>query len=178
MSLRPLAPEASASASSATSAVEIFPGRNGHYNPPSRGAFPRGSPYDGPVTRAPLLWILLSFFTLRVLGQLLVVAGIAPFLPPLDDWQSGLLPYPVLLSSQILILGILATVCVQFSRGQGYFVRRQWLLATPLWVVGWIYAIGMVVRYALLRRDAIPVVFHIVLASFLLVVAQHHRRQG
>ena len=173
MSLRPLAPEASASASSATSAVEIFPGRNGHYNPPSRCALRRA--YDVPVTRATLLWILLSLFTLRVLGQLLVVAGIAPFLPPLDDWQSGLLPYPVLLSSQILILGILATVCVQFSRGQGYFVRRQGLFATPLWLVGWIYAIGMVVRYALLRRDVIPVVFHIVLASFLLVVAHHHR---
>ena len=32
MGLLPLAPEASASASSATSAVEILPGRNGHYN--------------------------------------------------------------------------------------------------------------------------------------------------
>ena len=54
------------------------------------------------------------------------------------------------------------------------FVDTSWL-ATPLWIVGWIYAIGMVVRYALLRRDLIPVVFHIVLASFLLVVAHHHR---
>ena len=98
------------------------------------------------MTRATLLWILLSLFTLRVLGQLLVVAGIAPFLPSLDDWQSGLLPYPVLLSSQILILGTLATACVQFSRGQGYFVRRRRLFATPLWLVGWFYAIGMVVR--------------------------------
>jgi uncharacterized protein len=134
--------------------------------------------YDEPVTRATLLWILLFLFSLRVLGQLLVVAGVAPFLPPLDDWQSGLLPYPVLLASQILILGVLATVCVQFSRGQGCFVRRHGLLATPLWVAGWIYAIGMVVRYVLLRRDEIPVVFHIVLASFLLVVAAHHRRQS
>ena len=32
MSLRPLAPEASASASSATSAVEILPDRNEHYS--------------------------------------------------------------------------------------------------------------------------------------------------
>lgn len=124
----------------------------------------------------PLLWLLLSLFALRVIGQLLVVAGIAPFLPPLDEWQSGLLPYPVLLASQILILALLITVCVQFSRGRGYFVRRHRWLATPLWIVGWIYAIGMVVRYALLRRDGIPVVFHIVLASFLLVVAHHHRQ--
>jgi hypothetical protein len=123
-----------------------------------------------------VLWILLALFTLRVLGQLLVVAGVAPFLPPIDEWQSGLLPYPMLLASQILILGLLVTVCVQFTRGNGYFVRPNRRLATPLWIAGWIYAIGMVGRYALLGRDAIPVVFHIVLASFLLVVADHHRR--
>ena len=124
------------------------------------------------------LWILLGLFALRVLGQLLVVAGIAPFLPPMEEWQSGLLPYPVLLASQLVILAMLATVCVQFSRQRGFFVRRNAWLATPLWIVGWIYAIGMVVRYALLRRDIIPVIFHIVLASFLLVVARHHRRQS
>jgi hypothetical protein len=123
------------------------------------------------------LWILLSLFALRVLGQLLVVAGLAPFLPPMDEWQSGLLPYPMLLASQLVILAVLTTICTQFSRGQGYFVRPHGWLATPLWITGWIYAIGMIVRYALLRRDAIPVAFHIVLASFLLAVAQHHRRR-
>ena len=122
-----------------------------------------------------LLWILLSLFACRVLGQLLVVAGLAPFLPPLDDWQSGLLPYPILLASQIVILSLLAMVCVQFSKREGYFVRPRPWLATPLWIVGWIYALGMVLRYAMLRRDVIPVVFHIVLASFLLLVAHHHR---
>ena len=128
------------------------------------------------VTRPQLLWLLLAAFALRVLGQLLVVAGVAPFLPPMDEWQSGLLPYPLLLVSQILILALLGAVCVQFSRGHGYFLRPHAWLSTPLWIAGWIYVIGMVVRYALLRRDAIPVVFHIVLASFVLAVAQHHRR--
>jgi hypothetical protein len=127
------------------------------------------------VTRTTLLWILLTLFVLRVLGQLLVVNGLAPFLPPLDEWQSGLLPYPVLLASQILLVGVLATVCVQFTRGKGYFVRPHYWLATPLWIVGWIYLVGMIVRYAALRRDLIPVGFHIVLASFLLIVAHYHR---
>lgn len=122
------------------------------------------------------LWMLLGLFALRVLGQLLVVTGVAPFLPPMDEWQSGLLPYPVLLASQLVILMLLATVCVQFSRRRGFFVRRNARLGSSLWIVGWIYAIGMVVRYALLRRDIIPVIFHIVLASFLLVVAHHHRQ--
>ncbi len=121
------------------------------------------------------LWCLLGLFALRVLGQLLVVAGVAPFLPPMDDWQSGLLPYPALLASQIVILGVFAAICVQFSRGRGYFVRPTKWLATPLWIIGWTYAAGMLVRYALLRRDWIPVVFHLVLASFLLIIATHHR---
>ena len=128
------------------------------------------------MTRATLLWILLLLFALRVSGQLLVVAGVAPFLPPMDEWQSGLLPYPLLLASQILILAVLVSVCLQFTRGTGYFVKRRTWLGTFLWIAGWLYAIGMIVRYAVLRRDAIPVVFHIVLATFLLVVAHHHRR--
>ncbi len=127
------------------------------------------------VTRAALLWVLLTLFVFRVIGQLLVVNDLAPFLPPMDAWQSGLLPYPLLLASQILIVGVLATVCIQFSRRRGYFVRRHAWLATPLWVLGWIYAVGMVVRYALLRRDLIPVTLHVVLAMFLLVVAQYQR---
>jgi hypothetical protein len=128
------------------------------------------------MTRAALLWILLTLFVLRVLGQLLVVNNLAPFLPPMDAWQSGLLPYPLLLASQIAIVAVLATVCVQFSRGKGYFVRRHAWLATPLWILGWIYAVGMVVRYAMLRRDLIPVTLHIVLATVVLLVADHHRR--
>ncbi len=119
--------------------------------------------------------MLLGLFALRVVGQLLVASGVAPFLPPMDDWQSGLLPYPLLLASQVAILGIFGTVCVQFTRGRGYFVRHHTWLATPLWIIGWIYAAGMIVRYGVLRRDAIPVVFHLVLASFLLTVARHHQ---
>ena len=124
---------------------------------------------------AAVLWLLLSLFAFRVLGQLLVVAGLAPFLPAMDDWQSGLMPYPLLLASQILIVGALVTVCTQFARGSGYFALHHAWLATPLWIIGWIYATGMIVRYYLLRHDAIPVVFHIILATFLLVVAHYHR---
>jgi hypothetical protein len=127
------------------------------------------------MTRAACLWTLLALFALRVLGQLLVVNGMASFLPPMDAWQSGLLPYPLLLMSQGAILALFATVCTQFTRQRGYFVRRRSWLGTPLWIAGWIYAAAMVVRYGVLMTDIIPVAFHIVLASFLLIVAQHHR---
>ena len=85
----------------------------------------------------------------------------------MDEWQSGLLPYPLLLASQILILGVLVTVCMQFSRGSGYFVRRHGWLATPLWIVGWIYAgwHGHRTRYCGVTRFLSS--FHIVLATSL-----------
>jgi uncharacterized protein len=133
------------------------------------------------MTRAAALWILLALFSGRVLGQLAVAVDAAPFLPPMEQWQSGLLPYPALLASQIALLAVMATICRRFSRGD--VERRRWL-GNPLWIVGWIYAGGMAIRYGVWMTirpeerwtgDLIPVVFHIVLASFLLVVASHHR---
>jgi len=129
------------------------------------------------------LWVLLALFTLRVAGQLGVVLHLAPFLPPMDQWQSGVLPYPVLLASQLVILAGLGTVCLQFSRGHGYFVRPHQWLARPLLFVGWMYAASMIVRYAIWMTirpdqrwtgDLIPVVFHLVLAGFLISIAQYH----
>ena len=137
--------------------------------------------------RAALLWLLLALFVARVAGQLAVASGRAPFLPPMDQWQSGLMPYPALLTSQLIVILVFGLICVQFSSGDGYFVTRRAWLAKPLWVFGWLYAGAMVGRYVLwmaLRPDQrwtgdlIPVVFHIVLATFLLVVADHHRRRS
>jgi uncharacterized protein len=130
------------------------------------------------VTRAALLWMLLGAFAVRVAGQLLVACGAAPILPSMDAWQSGLLPYPLLVAAQVAILGLFAAVCVQFTRRRGCFVSPRRWLGTPLWIAGWIYAGAMVVRYGVLMTDIIPVVFHIVLASFLIVVAHHHRVAG
>ena len=48
----------------------------------------------------PYLWILTVLLVGRVAGQL-IVAGWAPrWLPPMEQWQSGLLPYPVLVAGQ------------------------------------------------------------------------------
>lgn len=139
------------------------------------------------MTRAAALWTLFALFAGRVAGQLAVAIGIAPFLPPMEQWQSGLLPYPALVTAQAAILAVLGTVCIQFSRGRGYFVRRRGWLGTPLWIVGWMYAFSMAVRYAVWMTvrpdqrwtgDLIPVAFHIVLASFLLVLSDYHRQRS
>ena len=137
------------------------------------------------MTRIAVLWTLLALFVGRVAGQLAVALDAAPFLPPMEEWQSGLLPYPVLLVSQVALIAGLAAICRQFGRRRGYFVEPHRWLGRPLWIIGWLYAGAMVVRYAVWMAiklearwtgDLIPVVFHIVLASFVIVVADHHRR--
>ncbi len=134
-------------------------------------------------TRAFWLWFLLSLFLLRVVGQLLVALGRAPFLPPMEEWQSGILAYPALLVSQIVILLLYSKVCLDFTRGRGYFVVPRRRLGVVLLWFGSIYLISMIIRYALRMSlypeerwlgGAIPVIFHWVLAAFLLMVGQHH----
>jgi hypothetical protein len=137
-----------------------------------------------PRRAAPILWALLGLFFLRVLGQLLVAFAGVTWLPPMPQWYSGLMPYPYLLPSQVVILAVFAKVCVDFSRGEGWFVRtRPWFGRGAYWF-GWLYLTGMMVRYpiqmALHPEDrwlgrTIPIVFHWVLASFVLVFASFHR---
>ena len=136
------------------------------------------------MMRAALLWTLLTVFVVRVVGQLAVALGRAPFLPPMSEWYSGLLPYKPLLAAQVAIVLLFVKVCIDQSRGSGYFARPQRHLASPLWYFGWLYAGSMAVRYGATmtlypeRRwtgGTIPIVFHLVLATFLLTLAHYHR---
>ncbi len=134
-------------------------------------------------TRACWLWILLGLFALRVLGQLLVALSRAPFLPPMEEWYSGLIPYPQLLLSQFLTILLYGKVCVDFSRGQGFFVTSRKWLGSGLLGFGVLYLGVMVIRYILRMSlypserwvgGSIPIFFHWVLASFLLIVGTYH----
>lgn len=135
---------------------------------------------------APLLWLLLSFFVLRVLGQLAVVLGIADFLPPMEEWYSGLLPYGFLLPAQILIIVVLAKVCLDLTRGRGFFAKPRRRLANGLLVFGFVYLAVMILRYVArmslypLERwtgGSIPTFLHWVLATFLLALGADYRRR-
>ena len=77
------------------------------------------------MTRAAALWTLLALFVGRVAGQLVVALDAAPFLPPMEEWQSGLLPYPVLLVSQVALIAGLAVICRQFGRGDAAELRIE-----------------------------------------------------
>src|SRR5687767_13498265 len=95
---------------------------------------------------AATLWVLLAMFVARVLGQLLVAADFGRFLPPWEEWYSGLLPYPWLLATQVLLVLIYGKICVDFMRGDGFFVRPRPAFGSGLIAIGSIYLVVMVLR--------------------------------
>jgi uncharacterized protein len=135
---------------------------------------------------AAIMAVLLALFVLRVAGQLAVVAFHVPWLPPMDDWYSGLLPYRALLPAQIALAAVMAAVMLDFARGEGTFVEPRRAVGLVVAVLGAIYVAAMIVRAALrISRRAghrwyeagtIPTAFHFVLASYLLTFALWHLR--
>ena len=125
--------------------------------------------------------MLLGLFVLRVVGQLLLgldVLHAGGLVPPWDEWQSGLLPYPWLLVSQVFIVVMLAKASGDVSRGRGYFARPNRILGRGLILFGCVYALGMVIRYWLQGGLSIPIIFHWVLAGYLLVLGAFHLRSA
>ena len=130
----------------------------------------------------PLLWALLLLFVLRVAGQAMVAFWGVPWLPPMERWYSGLMPYPLLLPAQIAIIVLMAKICSDFTRRCGFFVQPRRVFAGPWLWFGWIYLAGMLLRYPLqmaFKPDApvIPIPFHWVLAGFVIAVGLWHRKR-
>ena len=131
-----------------------------------------------------LLWMLLFAFCCRVLGQALVVFLDVTWLPPMEEWYSGLMAYPLLLPTQLLIIAVYTKVCWDFTRGDGYFVQAKPLFGRGVLWFGYVYLAAMVLRYIIrmsLYPEArwfggtIPIFFHWVLASFIIAFGQYHR---
>ncbi|MDP3938603.1 MAG: hypothetical protein Q8R92_10770 [Deltaproteobacteria bacterium] len=144
---------------------------------------PRSGAPPKSLTVAVWLCALTFLFFLRVLGQFLVAFFHVSWLPPMEAWMSGLLPYPWLLASQVLILLLQAKICTDFLRGSGYFTgdRRRGAALVQWFAV--FYATSMAVRYVLTmslhpeRRwfgGTIPIWFHFVLAAYLLTFSRYH----
>ncbi len=112
-----------------------------------------------------------------MLGQVLVASLDVPFLPPMAAWYSGLMPYRYLLPSQIVLAAVMAKICVDFTRRRGFFYEPKRGLALPLLVFGYLYLAAMIARAVLLWDRPIPIVFHWVLAAFVLTVGHSHKRR-
>jgi hypothetical protein len=134
---------------------------------------------------AKTLWLLLVLFGARVLGQGLVAWLSPPFLPPMAQWHSGLIPYPLLLASQVLIIGLLVKICRDVARGKGFWGDPRPAFGRWLITAGLVYLGAMLIRYGIRMwllpharwmGGTIPIFFHGVLACFLLRLGFYHLR--
>jgi hypothetical protein len=135
----------------------------------------------------PVLALLTLLFLLRVLGQALVAGFGVTWLPAMEHWHSGLIPYPMLLSIQLLMLIIMVKIIWDVWLGTGFFalVRPSW--SRFLICFSAIYAGAMALRYVLTMTfypemrwfgGTIPIFFHFVLAGFIYVFGRFHSRAG
>ena len=123
---------------------------------------------------ATLMWVLLVLFLGRVVGQILAATAAPTWLPPMARWYSGLMPYRYLLPTQIVFLAVMMAVTISVARdapplGAEAPTAGRWVLGASC-----VYALGMVVRSIRYIRATperrgvlIPIVFHFVLAGFL-----------
>jgi hypothetical protein len=124
---------------------------------------------------APVLWFLFALFFLRVLGQLLVAFAGVTWLLPMRYWYSGLISYPYLLASQIVMLAGMTKINADFTRGDGWWARPNAAIGRAAFWFGWLYLSSMILRYAITRTLLIPVTLHCVLAIYLILIGRYHR---
>lgn len=110
-------------------------------------------------------------------GQALVVFLHVGWLPPMEAWYSGLMPYEYLLPSQVAIIALMAKICLDFTRARGWFYEPKRLLAVEWLWFGYLYLAAMIARAIFLWDHPIPIVFHWVLAAFVIAVGLSHRRR-
>lgn len=121
------------------------------------------------------LGVLTVLFAARVVGHALVAYLDVTWLPPMEAWYSGLLPYPVLLPTQLVILLVQVVIGRDVRRGRGFFSRPRPRAGRALQWLAYVYALAMIVRYAVMRSHPIPIVFHWVLAAFLFTLGRSMR---
>jgi hypothetical protein len=130
------------------------------------------------ASAATLLWGCVALFASRVIGQFEVLLVAPAWLPDMDAWYSGVMPYHLLLPAQIAILMLMAAVAWNRRIRSGRFARANPRIAGGLRIFAGTYFVVMAVRLAVnvnengadfWREGAIPVAFHWVLALFFLV---------
>jgi hypothetical protein len=136
-----------------------------------------------PAALSYALWLCTVLLIGRVLGQVVVLLLAPRWLPPMEQWQSGLLPYPVLLVGQAVVVTLMIWTSIDFSRGAGFWVAPHPRLGLAALWWSYVYAGAMVVRYVIrmARRPderwlggTIPIIFHTVVAAFQWTFGMYH----
>ena len=143
--------------------------------------------YDMPSLHSrylPWLLALTVLFVLRVLAQAVQWAAPVAFLPPFDAWQGSALPYPVLLTTQVAVIALLVRVLFLVRADA---VRPASWKHNACFILGGAYfavmAIRLVAGLTFLSdvewfARSLPALFHVVLATFVLLFGHYLYRAG
>jgi hypothetical protein len=130
-------------------------------------------------TAARYLLLFTLLFLLRVVGQIVVALRAPRWLPPMEQWN--LLPYRLLLPIQLGFLAVMASIVYAVAidaAPSSASTFGRFLIGLSV-----VYAGAMAVRYVVRMRrrpdqrwfgGAIPIVFHLVLAAFLLAWGRYY----
>jgi hypothetical protein len=127
------------------------------------------------------LWLCTALFILRVGGQILVALRPRRWLPPMEQWN--LIPYPILLPIQLVLIVIMIWINTAFSQSFWVSIAKNQGIDNFLIVFSAVYANVMILRYAVRmgrRPDqrwfggTIPIVFHFVLAFYLYLLGNFY----
>lgn len=126
------------------------------------------------------LFMLTGLFMFRVVAQLIQVWHPVAVLPSFEVWQSGALPYPILLMFQVAILWVCLQIVWRMFKGVVVAVPKKGRI---LLYLGGLYLVVMGIRLMIGLTVApdhfwfgavLPTIFHFVLATFMLVYGWYH----
>lgn len=129
---------------------------------------------------AQYLFALLGLFVFRVVAQLIQAVYPTSYLPPFDAWQSGALPYPLLVAFQFVIIFFCLRVIMKIRKNS---TERSDKAARIYLTLGGVYLAVMLFRLVAGLTFApehqwfgahLPTLFHLVLATFLITVGLFH----
>jgi hypothetical protein len=141
---------------------------------------------DEPLGAAFAGWLLLVLsllFAIRVAGQLVAVVRAPAWLPRVESGQWNLMPYRFLLPTQLVFLAVMAWIVGSLLAAEGPPTDASPAFGGFLLVLAAVYASAMAIRYVIrMARQpgqrwfggTIPIVFHWVLAAFLVVLGSYH----
>lgn len=127
----------------------------------------------------PWFLALTGLFVFRVLAQLAQALYPLPLLPPFEVWHGAVLPYPLLVACQVVI--VVALSIVTWRVGGDAVVPRPWKFRL-CFALGVPYFLFMAFRLAAgltflsdhpWFSKSLPAFFHVVLASFLLLLGRY-----
>lgn len=123
--------------------------------------------------------LLAGLFGLRVIAQLFQALYPVSFMPPFQAWHGAVMPYPVLVASQFVVILVIAVILLRVKADA--VVPRRWKYRLCFSLGGLYFsfmAFRLIAGLTFLTHHpwfskSLPAFFHVVLAAFILLLGHY-----